>query len=73
MENWLNVAAPAVLLSCERENMPTSSVPLEPLRVAGTDLEDADNLCDVLVSVQEACGVVASADAEGFEVDAVVG
>lgn len=34
MENWLKVAVPAVLVSCERENMPTSSVPLEPLRVA---------------------------------------
>ena len=34
MENWLNVVVPAVLASCETENMPTSCVPLEPLRVA---------------------------------------
>ena len=34
MENWLKVVVPAVLASCEMENMPTSSVPLEPLRVA---------------------------------------
>ena len=37
------------------------------------DLEGAENLCDLVVLVQEASGEVASADAEGLEVDDVVG
>ena len=38
-----------------------------------SDAEGADNLCDLLVFVQEASGPIAPADAEGFEVDDVVG
>ena len=36
-------------------------------------VEGAENLCDVVVFVQEASGAVAPADAEGLEVDDVFG
>jgi len=36
-------------------------------------VEGADNLCDLLVFVEDASGAVASADAEGLEVDGILG
>jgi len=41
--------------------------------VAEPRVEGADNLCDLLVFVEDACGVVASADAEGLQVGGVLG